>query len=648
MLRYGVFFAFFFTAFVIFGQEQQLDTIHISTKSKLPPLFTVSSKEVALYQANDLGEVLQKIPGMSVKNYGGMGGMKTVSVRGLGSAHQQIVIDGFLTPNTQTGQIDLGNIYASNIESVQLISGGFTDQLLPVSARIGANVLWIDRFEAQFPNKRYAFKSKISYGSFNTMDVWLSNKIRLAKRHALSIGGSFQTSDGNYPYRFQNYSQLYTGKRVNAAVLSGNANAVYQWKISEKIQAHLDYSFFKSDKGLPGPVILYLNAAQQNLATTTHQGNLGVTFSFPSWKGRFYGTYKNELTKYVDNGYLNTQGKLENNYHQQQFFGGWVMNQSLGKYLKQEFGVEGFWAKLTGDISQDVQPQRYQLKGFYGFGPTFSWGEFRAQIAGQTLSDYNRSSPISKGKIYLQPSFYFNTSKDWKVIGDLQFFYKRSVRVAGFNELYYNQVGNKNVLPEIADQFQLSFSKTYAKNKMKHLYGANVYYNQERNKIVAIPTKNLFVWMIQNVGKAQVLGADLSYRYIQYWNNWNTSVSVNYTYQSVTDRTYKQTTIYGNQLAYFPEHIGNFDVAVNWKNAGMAVNVFAVSKRYALNENIPTNEVSGYVTADVQLSYKFTIKDQHQLTVRAMCKNIGNLTYAYVKYYVMPGTNYLLVLNYEF
>ncbi len=647
-MRYGVFFAFFFPAFVIFGQEQQLDTLLITSKSKLPPLFTVSAKEIANYQATDLGEVLQKIPGISIKNYGGMGGMKTVSVRGLGSAHQQIVIDGFVTPNTQTGQIDLGTIYASNIESVELISGGFSDRLLPVSARIGANVLWIDRFESEFPNKRYALKSKISYGSFNTMDVWISNKVRIATRHALAISGSFQTSKGNYPYRFQNYSQVYAGKRVNAAILGGTANAVYQWKISDKIQAHLDYSFYKSDKGLPGPVILYLNTAQQELSTETHQSNIGVTFSYPKWKGRFYGTYKNEKINYLDNGYLNIQGKMENAYHQQQLFGGWVMHQNLGRFLKQEIGVEAFWAKLTGDISQNIQPQRYQIKGFYGVGPTFSWGEFRAQIAGQTLNDYNRSTPINKGKIYAQPSFYFRTTQNWKVIGDIQLFYKRNVRVSGFNELYYNQIGNKNLLPEIADQLQLSFSKTYSRNKTKQLYGANIYYNQERNKIVAIPTKNLFVWMIQNVGKAEVMGIDLSYRYVQFWNNWNTTISVNYTYQSVVDKTDKNSPVYRNQLAYFPKHVGNFDVAVNWKNAGMAVNVFAISKRYSLNQNISANEVDGYVTADIQLSYKFVVKDKHHLTVRAMCKNIGNLTYAYVKYYVMPGTNYLLVLNYEF
>ncbi|HRO77050.1 MAG TPA: TonB-dependent receptor, partial [Crocinitomicaceae bacterium] len=179
-------------------------------------------------------------------------------------------------------------------------------------------------------------------------------------------------------------------------------------------------------------------------------------------------------------------------------------------------------------------------------------------------------------------------------------------------------------------------------------YGANVYYNQERNKIVAIPTKNLFVWMIQNVGKVQVIGTDWQYRFSQFWDNWSVSTSVNYTFQAVTDITNRNATTFGNQIAYFPKHIGNLDVSTTWKNLGLSVNFFAVGKRYALNENIVSNEVNGYFTADAQLSYKFKLKDNSAFTLRFMGKNLGNLTYAYVKYYVMPRANFLMVLNYNF
>ncbi|HRO76999.1 MAG TPA: TonB-dependent receptor plug domain-containing protein, partial [Crocinitomicaceae bacterium] len=97
MKKTGVFLATFAYLFA-FGQEQPLDTLLVSTKRKTNTLTTITAKDIERLQAHDLGEVLQKLPGLTVKNFGGVGGMKTVSVRGLGSAQQQIVLDGFLIP----------------------------------------------------------------------------------------------------------------------------------------------------------------------------------------------------------------------------------------------------------------------------------------------------------------------------------------------------------------------------------------------------------------------------------------------------------------------------------------------------------------------------------------------------------------------
>lgn len=651
-MKLGVFSWLLFFCLFAFGQEQHLDTLFILAKKQTTSkISSISAKEIQQLQANDVGEVLQKIPGMTVKNYGGIGGMKTVSVRGLGSAHQQIVVDGFLVPNTQTGMVDLGNIYATNVEYVALLSGSFTEKLIPVSAVLGANTLYVDRKEAQFSTKKHSIQSKISYGSFNTLEAWLSYKAKLTAKQAITGSGSFRTSEGNYPYQFQNYTQKYTGRRVNADLLEGTANAVYQFQINDKVKLLAEYSFFQSDKGLPGAVILYLNVAQQRLKTISHQGNMSVKMDFSKWKGKFYSTYKNEQITYLDNGFLNIQGYQKSFYHQQQLITGWVMRHQISKLFLHEIGVEGFFAKLQGDISTEIQPQRIQGKAYYGFGSMFSWGIIKAQLAGQTLSDYNQRKQIGKTSYYWQPSFVFKTTKNFPIIGDIQFFYKRNVRVAGFNELYYNQIGNKELKPEMADQFQVSFTKNKTVNKSNFQYGANVYYNQEQNKIVAIPTKNLFVWMIQNVDKVAVAGMDMQFYYIQYLGekkDWNLSVNANYTFQSVTNRTDKTSQIYGNQLAYFPKHIANLDVVANWKGVAFGVNTYFVGKRYALNENNKANEVNKYMTIDVYASYKWHVKETHALTFRAMCKNIGNVSYAYVKYYVLPGINYLMSINYEF
>ena len=57
--------------------------------------------------AKELSEVLRTLPGVSIKDYGGAGGIKTVSLRGFGSQHTQISYDGICISELQNGQVDI-------------------------------------------------------------------------------------------------------------------------------------------------------------------------------------------------------------------------------------------------------------------------------------------------------------------------------------------------------------------------------------------------------------------------------------------------------------------------------------------------------------------------------------------------------------
>ena len=43
-----------------------------------------------------------------MKDYGGLGGLKTISIRNLGAAHTAVSYDGIAVSNSQAGQIDIG------------------------------------------------------------------------------------------------------------------------------------------------------------------------------------------------------------------------------------------------------------------------------------------------------------------------------------------------------------------------------------------------------------------------------------------------------------------------------------------------------------------------------------------------------------
>ena len=116
-----------------FGQviDQELPEVKITDNSttvikviRLEDRISILKRAAILeLQAEDVGQLLQKMEGVQVKSYGGLGGMKTISVRGIGGQHTQLIIDGFAVSQDQSGQINLGQIQTENVESVFMLSG---------------------------------------------------------------------------------------------------------------------------------------------------------------------------------------------------------------------------------------------------------------------------------------------------------------------------------------------------------------------------------------------------------------------------------------------------------------------------------------------------------------------------------------------
>ena len=79
-----------------------------------------------------------------------------------------------------------------------------------------------------------------------------------------------------------------------------------------------------------------------------------------------------------------------------------------------------------------------------------------------------------------------------------------------FNDLYYQEVGNRSLKPEKTQQFDIgmTYNRYFAKNKIHLSLIGDLYYNLVKDKIVAIPSKNLFVWSMINYGKVEILGIE--------------------------------------------------------------------------------------------------------------------------------------------
>jgi len=102
---------------------QKVKEVKVKTslsKTSLRATQTIDSSSFLKTSSYNVADAIRNFAGVNIKDYGGIGGLKTVSIRSLGANHTGVQIDGINLGDTQTGQIDLGKLMLDNIESISL------------------------------------------------------------------------------------------------------------------------------------------------------------------------------------------------------------------------------------------------------------------------------------------------------------------------------------------------------------------------------------------------------------------------------------------------------------------------------------------------------------------------------------------------
>jgi vitamin B12 transporter len=653
-LRYKLLIATFLSCSFSFAQpeekEQSLPEVkHASQFIRVKYLHdlmpSLTRKEIIELQSDDAGQLLQRFPGIHVRSYGGLGGLKTISVRGLGGQHSQLVIDGFTSTQDQTGQINLGTIQTDNIEEVVLKN--YQLNLAPASAMSAGNVIIMNTFENRFSNKKNEFRFAQRLGSFGQTDTYLAyKKGDSLMRYFVAAYGKFRQSHGLYPFTVMNGNQPQEGVRINNFYRDLNAGISAGWNVRKKGYLIANYRRTVIDQELPGPVVLYYDHADETLAQDNQvlqlkfNSNHRKGFDFLGFASARIGTMH-----YHDPSYFNLGLERSSDYLNQGFVLGANVAYSGFQHVRLYLASEQQMSRLESD---EIQGTPHRQHHFSVLGATWARKNFKTvtQLAYQSIYEHNTAS---KGtwKQRANPFIELTYQHAKRIELRSGIAYRSSFRMPSFNELYYNNIGNTQLNPERAEQFSLFSDLVIEKTRVDWTIRPTIYFNQVIDKIVAIPSQNLFIWSMQNVGLVHVKGFDFQcLASFELNKNNKLNLSSNYTFQYATDQTDPNSPTYGHQLAYVPLHNGNIDLSYHYKKHGLRLGVFANSLRYSLNENTPSNIVKAYALLDAAIFTRFDYKT-HQFRLQFSVKNALNSSYAVIRNYVMPGRNFLITLNYE-
>ena len=256
----------------IADKVHQLDAVTVTAR-RMPAKIT-STTSVQVFRKEDLknlglqniGDAVKRFAGTNVRDYGGIGGLKTVSVRNLGAAHTAVSYDGVAISNTQAGQIDVGRFSLDNVSSLSLAIG--QDENLLQSARLyaSAGVLNIETEKPHFEEGKHTFTQvQVRGGSFGYITPAFRHWQKLNERTQLSVDANYLRADGSYPFTLKNGTLTTEEKRINSDIKSGQGevNLFHTFKDASELNAKAYY--YKSERGLPGAIILYNSASDERL-----------------------------------------------------------------------------------------------------------------------------------------------------------------------------------------------------------------------------------------------------------------------------------------------------------------------------------------------------------------------------------------------
>ena len=151
-------------------------------QTEVIPSQKLSGEELQRLNSNSVADALRYFSGVQVKDYGGVGGIKTVNIRSMGTNHTGVVYDGIELGNAQNGQIDLGQFSLDNIEAISMYNGQKSDILQPARDFGSAGTIYMRTKTPKFAQgESYHARAALRFGSFDLINPSALLELRLSR-----------------------------------------------------------------------------------------------------------------------------------------------------------------------------------------------------------------------------------------------------------------------------------------------------------------------------------------------------------------------------------------------------------------------------------------------------------------------------------
>lgn len=617
------------------------------------PAQTLSGEELHRLNSNSVADALRYFSGVQVKDYGGVGGIKTVNIRSMGTNHTGVVYDGVELGNAQNGQIDLGQFSLDNIEALSLYNGQKSEILQPAKDFGSAGTIYMRTRTPVFNDgENYHARVTVRTGSFDLLNPSALIELKLSKRISTSLSAEWINSSGKYKFRYRRVNPVGELAYDTTAVRqNGDINAT---RIELNTHGTLNsgsWNFkvynYNSERGVPGAIVNNVWRRGERIWDTNsfaqgrYTGFFGKFTTLNNIKYAFYRTH------YVNND--DKQVKIDNLYKQKEIYFSSANEYEVTNFWSVSVSYDFMWNTLDADVYGFVKPDR--ISHFLSAATALNFNRIKIQASalGTFIHDKIRGQKAPADKHVFSPAIFMNgyplRNKDFSI----RVFYKKSFRMPTFNDLYYADMGNSQLSPECVTQYNLGLLYDHNSTSLISAarISADIYYNKVKDKIVAYPKGQQFRWTMLNLGLVDIRGIDVTgLLTLNPYRDLYLTVRAQYTFQRAIDITNPSDNYYRDQIPYIPRHSGAAVVNAQWKGWGLNYSWIYVGERYNQQENIRYNYTQPWYTSDVSLSKDFKLG---RVNLRGLIEinNLLSQDYDVILNYPMPKRNYRFTLTVE-
>lgn len=544
----------------------------------------------------------------------GNGGVSTVSFRGTGSSNTAVTWNGININSVNNGQTDFNSYAVGLYDNIYVRSGGGSTEF--GSGAIGGTIVLEN--DLSFLNKKKLDHQIVSgFGSFTALNHLYKLQYSSSK-FSTDFGISYNSSKNDFPIKG---TEL---RNSNGNYFNYESQLSVGFKLSEhfNLKSYNVYSF--ADRlfsgQLPNPT-----SANDKYEDTLQRHLLKVSYS----KNKFQLESKlaylfQKFTFFDDKNSQPLSFGISTRY-----FGDVHLDYTIFKRATLSGRLK--YESIFGETNQITRRQRTEVSQSLIFNHIINkLFTYNVKIRNDYNSDFEVPSIFASGLKFKPLQHFFIRAN-----------FSKNFRVPTFNDLFWPNQGNPNLIPETSLQGELGLGY----QNRKFLFDVAYFNINLKDRITWIPGGDEArpgIWVPINIDKTKSIGVEISSKYTTKLFHNMLNVTANYTYTKATN------TNTGKLLPFVPKHVFNSNVNYSLSKMSFFIQQVYNGRLFTTQSNSLDFTNDAFYLLNIGGNYHINQNYKKPIKIGLKINNVFDHSYTIVKNRPMPGINYHLNINYKF